>query len=471
MDALLLARMQFAANITFHILFPTISIGMGWVLLFFRVRWLKTRHGGDPVAAQGWLDAYRFWTKVFALTFALGVVSGITMSFQFGTNWPGFMQKVGNIAGPLLGYEVLTAFFLEAGFLGVMLFGHGKVSERVHLMATCLVAFGTTLSAFWILALNSWMQTPAGHEIVDGVYHVRSWFDVIFNPSFPYRFSHMVLASGLTCAFLLAGLSAWQLLRGVAQRSAPRVLRVGLTLAALLIPAQIVVGDMHGLNTLQRQPAKIAAVEGVWHTERGAPLLLFALPNLETRTNRYEVKVPKLASLILTHEIDGEIKGLDEFRDRHPSPLPLFFAFRTMVGMGLLMLATSWLGCWLYRRASWRPERLPRALLLSLSAMTFSGWIATVSGWYVTEIGRQPFIVYGLIRTADVVSTVATPAMIGVTLTLYLALYLALVIAYVSVLKYMAEKPEEVLHVEAVERAATPVGAATSPVLPVGSAA
>jgi len=471
MDALLLARMQFAANITFHILFPTISIGMGWVLLFFRVRWLKTRHGGDPVAAQGWLDAYRFWTKVFALTFALGVVSGITMSFQFGTNWPGFMQKVGNIAGPLLGYEVLTAFFLEAGFLGVMLFGHGKVSERVHLMATCLVAFGTTLSAFWILALNSWMQTPAGHEIVDGVYHVRSWFDVIFNPSFPYRFSHMVLASGLTCAFLLAGLSAWQLLRGVAQRSAPRVLRVGLTLAALLIPAQIVVGDMHGLNTLQRQPAKIAAVEGVWHTERGAPLLLFALPNLETRTNRYEVKVPKLASLILTHEIDGEIKGLDEFRDRHPSPLPLFFAFRTMVGMGLLMLATSWLGCWLYRRASWRPERLPRALLLFLSAMTFSGWIATVSGWYVTEIGRQPFIVYGLIRTADVVSTVATPAMIGVTLTLYLALYLALVIAYVSVLKYMAEKPEEVLHVEAVERAATPVGAATSPVLPVGSAA
>jgi cytochrome d ubiquinol oxidase subunit I len=338
-------------------------------------------------------------------------------------------------------------------------------------MATCLVAFGTTLSAFWILALNSWMQTPAGHEIVDGVYHVRSWFDVVFNPSFPYRFTHMVLASGLTCAFLLAGLSAWQLLRGVAQRSAPRVLRVGLTLAALLIPVQIVVGDMHGLNTLQHQPAKIAAVEGVWQTERGAPLLLFALPDLETRSNRFEVKVPKLASLILTHELDGEIKGLDEFRDRHPSPLPLFFAFRTMVGMGLLMLATSWLGCWLYRRASWRPERLPRALLLFLSAMTFSGWIATVSGWYVTEIGRQPFIVYGLIRTADVVSTVATPAMIGVTLTLYLALYLALVIAYVSVLKYMAEKPEEVLHVEAVERAATPVGAATSPVLPVGSAA
>jgi len=470
-DALLLARMQFAANITFHILFPTISIGMGWVLLFFRVRWLSTRHGSDKVAAQGWLDAYRFWTKVFALTFALGVVSGITMSFQFGTNWPGFMQKVGNIAGPLLGYEVLTAFFLEAGFLGVMLFGHGKVSERVHLMATCLVAFGTTLSAFWILALNSWMQTPAGHEIVAGVYHVRSWFDVVFNPSFPYRFTHMVLASGLTCAFLLAGLSAWQLLRGVAQRSAPRVLRVGLTLAALLIPVQIVVGDLHGLNTLQHQPAKIAAVEGVWQTERGAPLLLFAIPDLETRSNRFEVKVPKLASLILTHELDGEIKGLDEFRDRHPPPLPLFFAFRTMVGMGFLMLATSWLGWWLYRRASWRAERLPRALLRVFAAMSFSGWIATVAGWYVTEIGRQPFIVYGLIRTADVASTVPTPAMIGATLTLYLALYLALVVAYVSVLKYMSEKPEELLQIEAVERVATPVGVATSPVLPIGGAA
>ena len=441
------------------------------MLLFFRWCWLRARHGADRALAQGWLDAYRFWTKVFALSFALGVVSGITMSFQFGTNWPGFMQKVGNIAGPLLGYEVLTAFFLEAGFLGVMLFGHGKVSERVHLMATAFVAFGTTLSAFWILALNSWMQTPAGHEIVDGVYHVKSWVEVIFNPSFPYRLTHMVLASGLTCAFLLAGLSAWQLLRGVGQRSAPRVLRVGLTLAALLIPVQIVVGDMHGLNTLQHQPAKIAAVEGVWHTERGAPLLLFALPDLESRTNRYEVKVPGLASLILTHELEGEIKGLDEFRDRHPPPLPLFFAFRTMVGMGFLMLATSWLGWWLYRRASWRAERLPQPLLRFLAAMTFSGWIATVAGWYVTEIGRQPFIVYGLIRTADVVSTTATAPMIGTTLALYLALYLALVVAYVSVLKYMAEKPEELLQIDAVERSATPAGAITSPVLPIGSAA
>ncbi|KQU91578.1 cytochrome D ubiquinol oxidase subunit I [Variovorax sp. Root318D1] len=469
MDALILARMQFAANITFHILFPTISIALGWLLLFFRWRWLRTRGGTDTVLAQGWLDAYRFWTKVFALTFALGVVSGITMSFQFGTNWPGFMERVGNVAGPLLGYEVLTAFFLEAGFLGVMLFGHGKVSERVHLMSTFMVAFGTTLSAFWILALNSWMQTPAGHEIVDGEFHVASWLAVIFNPSFPYRFAHMLLASALTCAFLLTGLSAWQVLRGAGQRSAARVMRVGLTLAAVLIPVQIVVGDMHGLNTLEHQPAKIAAMEGVWETERGAPLLLFAIPDAQTRSNRFEIAVPNGASLILTHKADGEIRGLNDFPDAHPPPLPMFFAFRIMVGMGMLMLATSWLGWWLYRRARWQPAKLPRALLWLFAGMTFSGWVATVAGWYVTEIGRQPYIVYGLVRTADVVSKVPA-AMIGLTLALYVALYLALIVAYVAVLKYMAEKPDEVLATEAAEQAATPAGAITSPILDGGRA-
>ena len=470
MDALVLARMQFAANITFHILFPTISVGLGWLLLFFRVRWLKTRHGPDPAVAQGWLDAYRFWTKVFALSFALGVVSGITMSFQFGTNWPGFMEHVGNVAGPLLGYEVLTAFFLEAGFLGVMLFGHGKVSERVHLTATVLVAFGTTLSAFWILALNSWMQTPAGYEIIDGVYHVKSWVEVIFNPSFPYRFTHMVLASALTCAFLITGLSAWQVLRGVGQRSAPRVMRVGLTLAALVIPVQIFVGDAHGLNTLAHQPAKIAAMEGVWNTERGAPLLLFAIPDAAQHRNHDEIKIPKLASLILTHDPNGEIKGMNDFPGAHPPPLPLFFAFRIMVGVGVLMLAVSWLGWWLYRRARWRPAALPRALLWLLAGMTFSGWVATVAGWYVTEIGRQPFIVYGLLRTADVASKVAAP-MIGLTLALYVTLYLALIVAYVSVLKYMAEKPDEPLEPEARDTSARPAaGSGSPPVLAGGNA-
>ena len=438
MDPLILARMQFGANITFHILFPTISIALAWVLLFFRLRWLKTHDAP-------WLSAYRFWTKVFALTFALGVVSGITMSFQFGTNWPGFMERVGNIAGPLLGYEVLTAFFLEAGFLGVMLFGHGRVSERVHLMATVLVAFGTTVSAFWILALNSWMQTPAGHEIVNGSFHVRSWIEVIFNPSFPYRFTHMLLASALTCAFLLAGLSAWQLLKSAAlatqHSAAPRVLRVGLTLAALAIPVQIFVGDLHGLNTLHHQPQKIAAMEGVWQTERGAPLLLFALPDGAQRRNHFEIAIPKLASLILTHDADGEIKGLNEFAGAHPPVLMVFWAFRVMVGMGLLMLASSWAGLWLYRSAGWRADKLPRPLLWWLAGMTFSGWLATVAGWWVTEIGRQPFIVYGLIRTADVASATAAP-LIAVSLSLFLTLYLGLIVAYVMVLKYMAGKPE-----------------------------
>ena len=464
MDALILSRMQFAANITFHILFPTISIALGWLLLFFRWRWLRIKDSGDATEARGWLDAYRFWTKVFALTFALGVVSGITMSFQFGTNWPGFMERVGNVAGPLLGYEVLTAFFLEAGFLGVMLFGHGKVGERVHLMSTFMVAFGTTLSAFWILALNSWMQTPAGHEIVNGEFQVVSWLAVVFNPSFPYRFAHMVLASALTCSFLLVGLSAWQVLRGVGQRSAPRVMRVGLTLAALLIPVQIFVGDMHGLNTLHHQPAKIAAMEGVWETERGAPLLLFALPDLAQRKNHFEIAIPRLASLILTHDADGEIRGMNDFPNAHPPPLPMFFAFRVMVGMGVLMLATSWLGWWLYRRTRWQPALLPRPLLWLLAGMTFSGWVATVAGWYVTEIGRQPFVVYGLVRTADVVAQVP-PVMIGLTLVLYVSLYLALIVAYVAVLKYMAEKPEEVLQTEGRERAATPVGASTAPIV------
>ena len=442
MDPLTLARMQFGANITFHILFPTISIALAWVLLFFRWRWLKTHDAP-------WLAAYRFWTKVFALTFALGVVSGITMSFQFGTNWPGFMERVGNIAGPLLGFEVLTAFFLEAGFLGVMLFGHGRVSERVHLTATVLVAFGTTLSAFWILALNSWMQTPAGYEVVDGVFHVRSWVEVVFNPSFPYRFTHMLLASALTCAFLLAGLSAWQLLKAAGQGAstalhqtwAPRVLRVGLTLAALAIPLQIVVGDHHGLNTLQHQPQKIAAMEGVWQTERGAPLLLFALPDAAQRRNHFEVAIPKVASLILTHDLAGEIKGLNEFPNAQPPVLLVFWAFRVMVGTGLLMLASSWLGLWLYRRAGWQAGQLPRPLLWLLAGMTFSGWLATVAGWWVTEIGRQPFIVYGLIRTADVASATAAP-LIALSLAMYLTLYLALILAYVGVLRYMAGKPE-----------------------------
>jgi len=433
MDALILARMQFAANITFHILFPAISIALGWLLLYFRLRWLASRDAG-------WLAAYRFWTKVFALTFALGVVSGITMSFQFGTNWPGFMERVGNIAGPLLGFEVLTAFFLEAAFLGIMLFGHDRVGERVHLLATFLVAFGTTVSAFWILALNSWLHTPAGYRIENSEFFVTSWLEILFNPSFPYRFVHMLLASTLTVAFLLTGLAAWQLLKARANTSTPKVLKTGLTLAALVIPLQIFVGDLHGLNTLEHQPQKIAAMEGIWHTERGAPLLLFAWPDAALQRNHAEVAIPRLASLILRHDADAELKGIDAFPDAHPPVAPLFFAFRAMVGVGVLMLASSWAGWWLMHRRGWAVERAPRTLLWLLAAMTFSGWVATVAGWYVTEIGRQPFIVFGLLRTAEVASNVPAPT-IALTLAMYVALYLALITAYVGVLKYMTEKP------------------------------
>jgi cytochrome d ubiquinol oxidase subunit I len=437
MDALMLSRLQFAANISFHILFPTITIALAWVLLFFRLRWLSTHQ-------PGWLVAYRFWTKVFALSFALGVVSGLVMSFQFGTNWPGFMQKTGNIAGPLLGYEVLTAFFLEATFLGVMLFGQGRVSERVHLLATALVAFGTSMSAFWILALNSWMQTPAGHELVDGVFHVRSWAEVIFNPSFPYRLSHVLVASALTVAFFLVGVSAWQLLRGKANSSTARVLRTGLTMGALLVPVQIVVGDLHGLNTLEHQPAKIAAMEGVWQTESGAPLLLFAWPNEAEKRNDLAIGIPKGASLILKHDANATIRGLNEFEGAHPPVKPLFFGFRIMVGTGMLMLAASWLGLWMLWRRQWRPEALPRWLLWPLAGMAFSGWLATLAGWYVTEIGRQPFVVYGLLRTADVASAVP-PAQIALTLSLYVTTYVALLLAYVGVVRQLAEKPESAL--------------------------
>ena len=428
MDAIDLARMQFAANISFHILFPTITMALGWVLLYFKLRFVRSQEAK-------WLDAYYFWVKVFALSFALGVVSGITMSFQFGTNWPGFMERVGNIAGPLLAYEVLTAFFLEATFLGVMLYGRQRVGERIHTLATVLVAVGTTLSAFWILSLNSWMQTPAGFEMVDGQAQALDWWAIVFNPSFPYRLTHMMLASGLTCAFLVAGLSAWRHLRGDTQPAVLSALRTGVTMAAVLIPLQIFVGDLHGLNTFEHQPAKVAAMEGLWETERGAPLLLFAWPDENTRSNHYEIAIPKLASLILTHELDGEVRRLNDFPDAHPPVAMVFWSFRVMVGVGLLMLAVSWLAWWQLRRRG-----VPaRWLLRVMVGMSFSGWVATLAGWYVTEIGRQPFLVYGVMRTAEAASDVPAP-MIAMSLSAYLLVYVGLLTAYVTVLFHLASK-------------------------------
>src|ERR1700682_2669243 len=305
-EALVLARIQFGLNIGFHILFPTITIGLAWIVAWFRIRYETTKD-------EAWLRTYKLWVKVFALTFAMGVVTGVTMSFQFGTNWPGYMNHVGNIAGPLLAYEVLTAFFLEATFLGVMLFGMERVSGRVHVASALIVAFGTTVSAFWFLALNSWMQTPAGHVDSAAGIIAGSWLAVIFNPSFPYRLVHMLLASGITAAFVVAGLSAWRLLAAPQDAAALKTLRFGARIAAVLVPLQIIAGDLHGLNTREHQPAKVAAIEALWKTEQGAPLVLFAIPNEATRRNDFAIETPKIASLILKHDADGEIRGLDAF--------------------------------------------------------------------------------------------------------------------------------------------------------------
>lgn len=428
LDPIVLARLQFAANITFHILFPTISIALGWFLLFFKTRFIAS-------GEQHWMDAYQFWVKIFALTFALGVVSGITMSFQFGTNWPGFMNTVGNVAGPLLAYEVLTAFFLEATFLGIMLFGRGRVSERVHTLATWLVALGTTASAFWILALNSWMHTPAGFEMINGQAHVTSWFEVIFNPSFPYRMTHMLIASGLTGSFLLAGISAYRWLKNDRAKDVMAALRTGVMVAAVLIPVQIVVGDLHGLNTLKYQPAKLAAMEGIWETQQGVPAVLFAIPDKTTQSNHYEIAIPKLASFYLTHDWNGEVKGIKEFGDQHPPVGPVFWAFRIMVGMGLLMLAVSWFASYELQFKN----ALSKRTAMVLVAMTFAGWVALVSGWYVTEIGRQPWLVHGVLTTAQAASQVPA-GNIALSLAMYLTLYAALLSAYVSVVFYLAKK-------------------------------
>src|SRR5512135_97129 len=426
-DALHLARAQFGLNIGFHILFPSITIGLAWLLVYFRVRYARS---GDPA----WLATYKLWTRIFALTFAMGVVTGIVMSFQFGTNWPGFMNRVGNVAGPLLAFEVLTAFFLEATFLGVMLFGMDRVPGWLHVTSSVLVAFGTTVSAFWILALNSWMQTPAGEVWTSGGKLIAGdWLEVIFNPSFPYRFVHMLLASGLTAAFLVAGLSAWRLLKAGGDAAARGTLRTGVLIAAVLAPLQIAAGDLHGLDTLEHQPAKIAAIEAIWHGGKGVPLELFAIPNQKTHSNDYAISIPKGASLILRHDPNGELQGLDAFGDDIPPVAPVFFAFRIMVGTGFAMLALAWLGAWLTRRG----RTAPRWLLWALAGTTFIGWVATLAGWIVTEMGRQPWLVTGILRTRDALGAVPD-AELGASLTGYVLTYGLMLLAYIVVLTHLA---------------------------------
>lgn len=396
LDPVLLARIQFAFTVSFHILFPAFTIGLASWLAVLEWRWLKT---GNPVYAE----TYRLWVKIFAVTFGMGVVSGVVMSFQFGTNWSVFSDRVGNVLGPLLGYEVLTAFFLEASFLGVMLFGWNRVSPKMHFAATLIVAVGTLISAFWILSANSWMQTPQGFVAgEDGLLYPTNWLAVIFNPSFPYRFAHMVTAAYLTTAFVAAGVGGYYLARDRHIPHARVMLGMAMIMAICVAPLQLLVGDLHGLNTLAHQPAKVAAMEGLWETRSGAPLVLFGWPDQEAETTRYALEIPKLSSLILTHELDGEVKGLKAWpREDRPPVASVFWSFRIMVGIGTLMILTGLVGLVLFLK-----KRLfdTRWFQYWCMAMAPAGFIAVLAGWFVTEIGRQPYIVFNVMRTAEAVS-------------------------------------------------------------------
>jgi cytochrome d ubiquinol oxidase subunit I len=424
LDPVLLARLQFAFSIAFHILFPAFTIGLAAWLVVLEGVWLagSDRHG----------ELSRFWTRIFAVSFGMGVVSGIVMSFQFGTNWSELSDRAGNVLGPLLNYEVLTAFFLEASFLGVLLFGRDRVPRWLHFFSACAVAAGTLISAFWILSANSWMQTPAGYELRDGVFYVTSWWEVVFNPSFPYRLAHMVTATFLTTAFVVAGVSAWHLLK---ERAVPHA-RIGLSMAlgliTVLAPAQLILGDLHGLNTLEHQPAKVAAMEGHWETRAGAPLILFALPDQEAATNHYEIAIPKLGSLILTHELDGTVQGLKEWppADRPYVPI-VFWSFRLMVGLGLLMIAVAAISVFLRRGG--RIYETPWFLKLCV-AMSPAGFIALLAGWVTTEVGRQPWVVYRLLRTVDAVTPAVTA---GAALTSLAAFVIVYGIIFPAGLLYM----------------------------------
>jgi cytochrome d ubiquinol oxidase subunit I len=415
-DPLLLARIQFAFTISFHFLFPAFTIGLASYLAVLEGLWLLTR---DATYRQ----LYQFWLKIFAVAFGMGVVSGIVMSYQFGTNWSRLSDLAGPVLGPLLAYEVLTAFFLEAGFLGIMLFGWSRVGAGLHFFATCMVAVGTLASAFWILSANSWMHTPQGAAIVDGQFQPLDWWQIVFNPSFPYRLPHTVLGAYLTTAFIVGGVGAWHLLRGHCDEPSKRMFSMAMWMAAIVAPIQAIAGDLHGLNTLDYQPAKIAAMEGHFEAvQRGAPLYLFGWPDLEAETTRYAVGIPKLGSLILTHEWDGELRGLKAFpRDEWANAPVLFWTFRLMVGIGLVMiaigltsLALRWSGRLYDQR--WFLRLCTLASPLGLFAVTF--------GWITTEHGRQPWVIQGHLRTADAVSPVALGS-VATSLTLFVLVYCA----------------------------------------------
>lgn len=422
-DVEILARLQFAFTVSFHILFPTFTIGLAAFLVFLEARYLRSND-------DAYLRLYRFWVKIFALTFGMGVVSGLVLSYQFGTNWSEFSRISGPVLGPLIGFEVLTAFFLEAGFLGVMLFGWDKVGPRLHFLATCLVGFGTSLSAFWILSANSWMQTPAGAHIdpVLGSYVADDWLAIIFNPSFIYRFAHMMTASMLTTSLVVAGISAFFLLRGDDKALAQRGYSIALWALVILAPLQIFLGDQHGLNTLEHQPIKVAAMEGNWEARANAPLMLFAIPDQKGEMNHLELGIPGGASLILKHSFDGVVPGLKDVpADQRPPVAVVFWSFRVMVGLGFLFLG---IGAW-GLHARWRGTLHSNRFLARLCLMaTPAGFVATLAGWFVTEVGRQPYTIYGVLRTSDSISPVVNASAVATTMTLFMLVYGGLFGAY-----------------------------------------
>lgn len=415
LDPILLARIQFAFTISFHIVFPAFSIGLASFLAVLEWRWLSTNN-------PSYRDTYKFFVKIFAVAFGMGVVSGVVMSYQFGTNWSVFSDKVANVIGPLLGYEVLTAFFLEASFLGIMLFGWERVSPRMHFAATCIVAFGTLISAFWILSANSWMQTPQGFHVgEDGRLFPSNWLTIIFNPSLPYRLPHMVTAAYLTTGFVVGGIGAFYLWKKRHIPQARIMLGMATLLTALASPMQLFLGDAHGLNTLKYQPAKVAAMEGIWNNENGAGLRVFAIPNAEKEKNDYELKIPHLTSLILTHHYDGEVIGLKSFKkENRPPVLVVFWAFRIMVGLGFLMIFLSIISVIQYIRGKLFNSRVMQA---GWMLMMPSGFIAVLAGWFVTEVGRQPFTVYGVMRTAQSVSPAIIGSEVGLSLLAFVIMY------------------------------------------------
>lgn len=414
-DPLILSRLQFAFVVSFHILFPAFTIGIASYLAMLEGLWLKT-------GRSEFRELYGYWVRIFAVSFGMGVVSGIVMSFQFGTNWSRFSAATGNIVGPLMSYEVMTAFFLEAGFLGIMLFGWERVGRGLHFFATLMVAIGTLLSTFWILSANSWMHTPAGHELRDGVFYVKDWFEIIFNPSFPYRLVHMVLAAYLTTAFVVAGISAWYLRRNLAVPHARIMFAMAMGFITIVAPLQIIAGDLHGLNVREHQPAKLAAIEAHWDSEKvPVPFVLFALPDEEKEANRHEIAIPWAGSLILTHELNGAVQGLKDFppEDRPPVAI-VFWSFRIMLAIGFLMLFIGFCGIWLYRRG----ELYTTSWFLRLCTLTTPiGFIAVISGWVTAEVGRQPYVVYGLMRTADALSPI-DGASVAASFAGFMAVYL-----------------------------------------------